>query len=81
MLSDFIGFNVLLFGARQIVLTFVASALVAFLSSFIPVYRIAKKKPIDAIGNQSILPAYMFDNRPIGGLFSVLGKTLKKNRK
>ena len=51
VLSDFIGFNVLLFGARQIVLTFVASALVAFLSSFIPIYRIAKKKPIDAIGN------------------------------
>ncbi len=37
------------FGPRQIILLFFISVLVAFLASFIPVYRIASKKPIDAI--------------------------------
>ncbi len=39
----------LTFGARQIVLLLAVSVFVAFVASFIPVYRIASKKPIDAI--------------------------------
>ena len=39
----------LTFGPRQIILLLFVSVLVAFISSFIPVYRIAAKKPIDAI--------------------------------
>ena len=39
----------LTFGTRQIVLLLFISVLVAFIASFIPVYRIASKKPIDAI--------------------------------
>ncbi|MBE6811156.1 MAG: ABC transporter ATP-binding protein/permease [Ruminococcaceae bacterium] len=39
----------LTFGARQIVLILFISVFVAFVASFVPVYRIASKKPIDAI--------------------------------
>ena len=39
-------------GIRQIALIFGVSLLVAFLSSLLPVYKIAKKKPIDAINNR-----------------------------
>ena len=39
-------------GIRQVVLIFGVSLLVAFLSSLLPVYKIAKKKPIDAINNR-----------------------------
>lgn len=41
--------TVLHFGLRQIALLFAVSMLIAFLASFIPVKRIASKKPIDAI--------------------------------
>lgn len=39
-------------GIRQIVLMLGISVLVAFLASFLPVMKIAKKKPIDAINNR-----------------------------
>lgn len=41
--------TVLTFGPRQILLLFAVSILVAFMASYIPVKRIASKKPIDAI--------------------------------
>ena len=37
------------FGIIQIVLMFAISIIVAFVASFIPVYKVAKKKPIEAI--------------------------------
>lgn len=39
----------LTFGSRQIILLLFVSVLIAFIASFIPVHRIASKKPIDAI--------------------------------
>ncbi len=39
-------------GARQVVLLFVVSVVVAFVASFLPVRKIAAKKPIDAIRNR-----------------------------
>ena len=39
-------------GIRQIALIFGVSLLTAFISSFLPVMKIAKKKPIDAINNR-----------------------------
>lgn len=44
--------TVLRFGIRQILLLFVVSIAVAFLASFLPVRKIASKKPIDAIRNR-----------------------------
>jgi len=44
--------TILNFGIRQVILMLVVSVGVAFISSFIPVYRIARKKPIDAIRNR-----------------------------
>lgn len=44
--------TVLTFGARQVVLLFAVSLLVAALASFFPVKRIASKRPIDAIRNR-----------------------------
>lgn len=44
--------TVLSFGVRQIVLLLAVSILVAFLASFLPVKRIASKRPIDAIRNR-----------------------------
>ena len=44
--------TVLDFGARQILLLLFVSILTAWIASFIPVYRIARKKPIDAIRNK-----------------------------
>lgn len=44
--------TVLNFGVRQIVLLLAVSILVAFLASFLPVRRIASKRPIDAIRNR-----------------------------
>lgn len=41
--------TVLNFGIRQVVLLFAVSVFVAFLSSYIPVKKIASKRPIDAI--------------------------------
>ena len=40
------------FGIRQIALLFIISIGVAVVASFIPVYRIASKKPIEAIRNK-----------------------------
>ena len=39
-------------GVRQIVLMFGVSMLTAFIASFLPVMKIARKKPIDAINNR-----------------------------
>jgi len=49
-----LGFSITLlsFGIRQIVLLFGVSLLVAFISTFFPVYSIAKKNPIDSINNR-----------------------------
>ncbi|MBR6697630.1 MAG: ATP-binding cassette domain-containing protein [Lachnospiraceae bacterium] len=44
--------TILSFGIRQIVLIFVISILVAAVASFLPVKKIASKKPIDAIRNR-----------------------------
>ena len=44
--------TVLSFGLRQIALLFAVSILVAFAASFLPVKKIASKKPIDAIRNR-----------------------------
>lgn len=41
--------TILHFGVRQVILLFFVSVLIAALASFIPVYRIASKRPIDAI--------------------------------
>lgn len=43
--------TILNMGIRQVILMFAISVLVAFVSSFLPVNKIAKKKPIDAIRN------------------------------
>ena len=43
--------TILNIGIRQFVLMFGVSLIVAFVSSFFPVYSIARKKPIDAIRN------------------------------
>ncbi|MBR6680054.1 MAG: ABC transporter ATP-binding protein/permease [Clostridia bacterium] len=45
------GINITLlhFGARQIILMLLVSIVVALISSFLPVYNIARRKPIDAI--------------------------------
>ena len=40
------------FGIRQILLMLLISILIATISSFIPTYRISRKKPIDAIRNR-----------------------------
>ena len=47
-----LSITLLSFGIRQILLLFGVSLLVAFVSSFIPVYKIAKKNPIDSINNR-----------------------------
>ncbi len=44
--------TIISFGFRQIVLLFAVSVLVAFAASFIPVMKIASKRPIDAIRNR-----------------------------
>ncbi len=49
MRSMGINITLLTFGVRQIVLMLLVSVLVALLASFLPVYSIAKRKPIDAI--------------------------------
>ena len=41
--------TVLSFSVRQVALLLVVSILVAFVASFLPVKRIASKRPIDAI--------------------------------
>ena len=44
--------TILSFGIRQILLLFAVSTVVAFAASFLPVRRIASKRPIDAIRNR-----------------------------
>jgi len=44
--------TILNFGPRQAALMLGVSLLVAFVGSFLPVYRIARKRPIDAINNR-----------------------------
>ncbi|MGI6279518.1 MAG: ATP-binding cassette domain-containing protein [Acutalibacteraceae bacterium] len=44
--------TILGFGVRQIVLLMLVSILVAFISSYLPVKKIASKRPIDAIRNR-----------------------------
>lgn len=44
--------TVLSFGVRQVALIFVVSIAIAFVASFIPVKKIASKRPIDAIRNR-----------------------------
>ncbi|MBO5269643.1 MAG: ATP-binding cassette domain-containing protein, partial [Clostridia bacterium] len=48
------GINVTLlnFGARQVILMLFISLFVAALASFLPVWKIARKKPVDAIKNK-----------------------------
>lgn len=44
--------TVLNFGLRQLLLIFAVAVAVAFVASFIPVMKIASKRPIDAIRNK-----------------------------
>ncbi len=48
------GINVTLlhFGIRQVILMFIISLAVAAIASFLPVWNIARKKPVDAIKNK-----------------------------
>jgi ABC-type antimicrobial peptide transport system permease subunit len=49
MRNSGINITLLSFGAIQILLMLAISVTVALLASFFPVYKIAKKKPVDAI--------------------------------
>ena len=49
MFNEGIQVSLLNFGIRQVLLMLGVSVLVALLASFFPVYKIAKKKPVDAI--------------------------------
>ena len=49
---DYLPITILSFGLRQLLLMFGISVLVAFVSSFLPVMRISRKRPIDAIQNR-----------------------------
>ena len=44
-----INITLLTFGPRQVILMLLISIAVALVASFLPVYRIAKRKPVDAI--------------------------------
>ena len=49
MRSQGINITLLTFGPRQVILMLLISVAVALIASFLPVYRIAKRKPVDAI--------------------------------
>ncbi len=49
MRSQGINITLLTFGPRQVILMLLISIAVALVASFLPVYRIAKRKPVDAI--------------------------------
>ena len=49
--SEGINVTLLNFGIRQVVVMFLVSVFVAALSSFLPVWSIARRKPVDAIKN------------------------------
>ena len=51
MRSQGINITLLTFGIRQVILMLGISVGVALLASFLPVYKIAKRKPVDAIKN------------------------------
>ena len=44
-----VGYTVLFFGIRQIALLVAVSIAIAVITSLIPIYRMAKKKPIECI--------------------------------
>ena len=52
MYSEGIRVTLLNFGVRQLGLMLLISVAVAALASFLPVWRIARKKPVDAIKNR-----------------------------
>ncbi len=52
MRNEGINVTLLNFGVRQFILMFLISVAVAAVASFLPVYRIAMKRPIDAIQNR-----------------------------
>lgn len=47
-----ISLSLLVFGFKQVVLMFAISLLVAFIASFLPVFKFARKNPIDSINNR-----------------------------
>lgn len=47
-----VSLTLMMFGMPQIILLFAVSIGVAFISTFLPVYRFAKKNPIDSINNR-----------------------------
>jgi len=47
-----ISLTLLVFGIPQILLLFGVSLLVAFIACFIPVFKFARKNPIDSINNR-----------------------------
>jgi len=49
MRNEGIRITLLNFGARQVILMLLVSVAVALISSFLPVYNIARRKPVDAI--------------------------------
>lgn len=49
MRSQGINITLLTFGVRQVILMLLISIAVALIASFLPVYNIAKRKPVDAI--------------------------------
>lgn len=51
MHAEGINITLLTFGPRQVILMLLISVFVALLASFLPVYSIAKRKPVDAIKN------------------------------
>ena len=53
LISDLgISLTLMIFGFKQIALIFGVALLVAFISCFIPVFRFARKNPIDSINNR-----------------------------
>ena len=52
MRSQGINITLLTFGVRQVVLMLLISIVVALVASFLPVWNIARRKPIDAIKNK-----------------------------
>ncbi len=52
MRSEGINVTLLTFGVRQVALMLLVSIAVAAVASFLPVYNIARKKPVDAIKNK-----------------------------
>ncbi len=47
-----ISLTLMMFGFKQISLLFIIALFVAFISTFLPVYKFAKKNPIDSINNR-----------------------------